>query len=70
MALEVSLIKRVFMYHGTQFADPGPSLSIQQVQDVLSMAHPDIATAEFEQSEFRQDGTVVYNVRRKVGQKG
>lgn len=34
------------------------------------MAHPDIATAEFEQSEVRQDGTVVYNVRRKVGQKG
>jgi PRTRC genetic system protein C len=70
MALDIAPIRRVFMYHGTQFADPGPSMSVEQVRDVLSMAHPDIATAEIEQSEVRPDGTVVYNVRRKVGQKG
>ncbi|MBA9846569.1 PRTRC system protein C [Ralstonia pickettii] len=70
MALVVQTMKRVFMYHGTQFADPGPSLTVEQVRDVLSMAHPDIATAEIEQGDVRPDGTVVYNVRRKVGQKG
>ena len=53
MALTVQTLKRVFMYHGTQFADPGPSLTLEQVRDVLSMAHPDIATAEIEQGDVR-----------------
>lgn len=69
-ALTVAKLRREFSYHGTVFPDPGENLSIEQVRDHLSMVHPDIATAEIEEREVRKDGTVVYEVRRKVGHKG
>ena len=42
----VTQLTRIFSYNGTDLPDPNPSLSIREVQDLLSAQYPELANAK------------------------
>lgn len=68
--MKISSIKRLFLYNGVQFADPGPALSLDKVKDILSAIHGELSTAALEGPVIDGDKhtyTFVRAVRDKGG---
>ena len=59
---------RVFVYDNREFADPDPSLSIEQVKASLANFFGEVATAEVKETQRGED--TVYEFIRRVGVKG
>ena len=68
-SLTVSALRREFVYNGTVIPDPNPSMSPEQVRDILVTAYPEIATAALSGPEVKGDATR-YIFSRAIGSKG
>ena len=44
-SLTVKGLHREFFYNGTRIPDPAPNLTVEQVREILTPSHPEIATA-------------------------
>jgi len=44
-SLTVKALHREFFYNGTRIPDPAPNLTVEQVRELLTHSHPEIATA-------------------------
>lgn len=67
--LNVSALKREFIYGNQVLPDPNSALSVDQVRDVLAAAYPEIATAALSGPEVT-DTAVRYTFSRAIGSKG
>jgi|HubBroStandDraft_5_1064220.scaffolds.fasta_scaffold1625293_1 PRTRC genetic system protein C len=67
--LAIALLPREFSYQGTRIPDPNPAMSLEQVQDFLTAAYPEIATAKLVGPE--ETGIALrYKFSRAIGEKG
>jgi PRTRC genetic system protein C len=67
--LKAEAMTREFHYNGIRIPDPGPDLTIDQVRDLLTPGHPEIATASVSGPEAA--GSVLrYTFSRAIGTKG
>jgi len=69
MAATIKQLTRVFEYSGMELADPGSTMSPDQVRDTYSAAYPELANAEVTGPETRGD-KLVYTFKRAAGAKG
>jgi PRTRC genetic system protein C len=69
MALQATITKRKFTFNGVELPDPNPSLTLDQVRDVLAATHPEIATAAIEGPKVSGDSHS-YTFVKSVGTKG
>ena len=68
-SLKVETLHREFFYNGTRIPDPAPGMSVEQVRELLTPAHPELATATLEGPE--DTGTALrYSFSRAIGSKG
>jgi PRTRC genetic system protein C len=67
--MEASAITREFVYNGTKLPDPNPTLNIDQVRDILTTSHPELANAAIDGPEVKGDRHVFAFVK-SVGTKG
>jgi PRTRC genetic system protein C len=59
---------RVFVYDGTEYPDPDPNMSVDEVRQGLIFAFPELANAD---TASRKDGEkTIYTFSRRVGTKG
>jgi PRTRC genetic system protein C len=67
--LETRVLARQFVYNDSPIPDPNPSMTVEQVRDVLTAAYPEIATAALSGPE--DTGTALrYTFSRAIGSKG
>lgn len=60
---------RIFMYHGKELADPDPAMTAEQVRDLHSVTHPELANASV--TGPRKSGEdQIFTFARAVGAKG
>ena len=59
---------RVFVYDGREFPDPDPTLSPDEVRQMMTDFFPELANAEVKQTTRGED--TLYELVRKVGIKG
>lgn len=68
MAIQVTTIRRDFRFMGKRLPDPNPKFSIENVQGILAMQHPAIASALY---EVEQKGDVqIITFVEALGKKG
>jgi PRTRC genetic system protein C len=67
--MQASITVREFVYNGSKLPDPNPSAGIEQVRDILSSSHPELANAAIEGPTIK-DGKQVFTFIRSVGTKG
>ena len=67
--MKVTTLPRVFEFQGRQLADPNPDLNLDQVKEVLAVAHPSITNAEIKGPEVTSTAQV-YKVQTNYGTKG
>jgi len=68
-SLKVETLHREFFCNGTRIPDPAPGMSVEQVRELLTPAHPELATATLEGPE--DTGTALrYSFSRAIGSKG
>ena len=68
-SVTVKVLHREFFYNGTRIPDPAPNLSVEQVRELLTPSHPEIATATFAGPE--DTGSALrYTFSRAIGSKG
>jgi len=65
----VKALHREFFYNGTRIPDPAPSLTVEQVREILTPSHPEIATATLVGPEDT-GGALRYTFSRAIGSKG
>jgi PRTRC genetic system protein C len=59
---------RVFVYDGTEYPDPDPNMSVDEVRQGLLFAFPELSNAD---TASRKDGEkTTYTFSRRVGTKG
>jgi PRTRC genetic system protein C len=68
-SLTVNALHREFFYNGTRIPDPAPSLTVEQVRELLTPSYPEIATATLEGPEDT-GGSLRYTFSRAIGSKG
>lgn len=67
--LKVTTLPREFYYNGTKIPDPNPSMSSEQVRDMLTPRFPELATAAIKGPE--DTGTAQrFTFVRAIGEKG
>ena len=66
---KVDVLHREFFYNGTRIPDPAPSLTVEQVREILTPTYPEIATATLVGPEDT-GGTLRYTFSRAIGSKG
>ena len=67
--LKTSSLPREFVFNGSRIPDPNPTMSIDQVRDLLTPSYPEIATATMTGPEDM--GTSLrYTFSRAIGSKG
>ncbi len=66
--LTVSAMPRTFFLNDTPLPDPSPTMSVEQVRDVLTVAYPEIATASLKTET--SGSTVRHIFTRSIGTKG
>jgi len=67
--LKAEVMVREFQYNGIRIPDPGPTLTVDQVRDLLTPMYPEIATASLSGPEAT--GSVLrYTFGRAIGTKG
>ncbi|MBA7630920.1 hypothetical protein ES703_38446 [subsurface metagenome] len=59
---------RVFVYDGREFPDPDPTLSVEEVKQMMSGFFPELANADVKETDRGEDK--VFQFQRKVGTKG
>jgi len=59
---------RVFVYDGREFPDPDPTLSPEEVKQMMTDFFPELANAEVRETSRGED--TLYELVRKVGVKG
>lgn len=67
--MEASTITRVFIYNGTKMPDPNPAANPEQVRDILSSTHAELANAAIDGPKV-SGGTHTYTFVKSVGTKG
>ncbi len=55
--------------NGTRIPDPAPNLTVEQVREILTPSHPEIATASLSGPEDTGDA-LRYTFSRAIGSKG
>jgi PRTRC genetic system protein C len=68
-SLTVKSMHREFFYNGTRIPDPAPSLTVEQVREILTPTYPEIATASLVGPEDTGDA-LRYTFSRAIGSKG
>jgi PRTRC genetic system protein C len=68
-SLTVKSLHREFFYNGTRIPDPAPSLTVEQVREILTPTYPEIATASLVGPEDTGDA-LRYTFSRAIGSKG
>ena len=68
-SLTVKALHREFFYNGTRIPDPAPSLTVEQVREMLTPTHPELATATLVGPEDTGDA-LRYTFSRAIGSKG
>jgi PRTRC genetic system protein C len=67
--LKVEVLPREFYYSGVRIPDPAPSMTAEQVRELLTPSYPEIATATMTGPE--DTGTALrYTFSRAIGSKG
>ena len=61
--------RRVFVYNGTEYPDPDPQRTPDQIRRELARFVPELTNADIRE-EVRQDGTVQFVFSRRIGTKG
>ena len=59
---------RVFVYDGREFPDPDPTLSVEEVKEMMSGFFPELSSADVKETDRGEDK--VFQFQRKVGTKG
>ncbi len=59
---------RIFVYDNREFPDPDPSLSAEEVKNVIADFFPELANAEIQETKDGDNTFVEF--RRRVGTKG
>jgi len=67
--MEAQAITRKFIYNGTPMPDPNPTASPDQVRDILSSTHPELATAAIDGPSVK-GAEHTYTFVKSVGTKG
>jgi len=67
-SLTVNALHREFFYNGTRIPDPAPSLTVEQVRELLTPSYPEIATASLTGPEDT-GGALRYTFSRAIGSK-
>ncbi len=67
--MNIKVIEREFVYHGTSLADPNPKLSIEEVRSFYANQFPELITATVSGPETVDD-RLRYRFERAIGSKG
>ena len=67
--MEITELKRTFVYNGITLADPSATMAPAAVKDFYGATYPELVNAEIE-GPVRKDGADVYTFRKAVGTKG
>lgn len=59
---------RIFIVDQREFPDPDPTLSVEQVQEMMASFFPELANATHTERERGED--TLYEFQRRVGTKG
>ncbi len=59
---------RIFIVDEREFPDPDPTLTVDQVREMMANFFPDLATATV--TETARDEDTLYSFTRQVGTKG
>ena len=68
-SVTVKALHREFLYNGARIPDPAPNLTVEQVREILTPSHPEIATASLSGPEDTGDA-LRYTFSRALGSKG
>ena len=67
--MNIKVIEREFVYHGTSLADPNPKMSIEEVRSFYANQFPELTTAAISGPEAVSD-RLRYRFERAIGSKG
>ena len=67
--MNIKVVEREFVYHGTCLADPNPKLSIEEVRCFYANQFPELTTAAISGPETVGD-RLRYRFERAIGSKG
>jgi PRTRC genetic system protein C len=67
--MNIKVIEREFVYHGTSLADPNPKLSIDEVRSFYANQFPELTSAAISGPETVGD-RLRYSFERAIGSKG
>ncbi len=67
--MNIKVIEREFVYHGTSLADPNPKFSIEEVRSFYANQFPELTTASISGPETVGD-RLRYRFERAIGSKG
>lgn len=59
---------RIFIVDQREFPDPDPTLTVEQVREMMASFYPELANATH--TERQRDEDTVYEFQRRVGTKG
>ena len=67
--MNIKVVEREFLYHGTSLADPDPKLSIEEVRSFYANQFPELTNAAITGPETVGD-RLRYSFERAIGSKG
>lgn len=67
--MKTTTLPRVFDYNGLRLNDLDPTASAARIKDLMTAMYPELATAEVQGPEVR-DNQLVYTFKRSAGTKG
>lgn len=67
--MDIKVVEREFLYHGTSLADPNPTFSIEEVRSFYANQFPELTTAAISGPETVGD-RLRYRFERAIGTKG
>ena len=67
--MNIKIVEREFVYHGTSLADPNPKMSIEDVCSFYANQFPELTTAAVSGPETVGD-RLRYRFERAIGSKG
>jgi PRTRC genetic system protein C len=67
--LKVETLLREFYFNGVRIPDPAPSMSVEEIRDLLTPTYPEIATATLTGPDATGN-SMRYTFDRAIGSKG
>lgn len=67
--MNIKIVEREFVYHGTSLADPNPKMSIEDVRSFYANQFPELTTAVISGPETVGEH-LRYRFERAIGSKG